>query len=306
MDATVPFFDPASRGFHHGGPYSAQHGQVPALGYSGPHVQHFRSVDDFLVAFTAYAVATRRVTPSDISDGRSLGATLRLSPAALAGLPVNLWRPSDWLGCRSYALVAGDRDTAAAHSLSLLQLPTEVARAAASLDTSFLTTAPAPDSALAAKPAPDPDSDTPESDSDDRAEPKEDAPGAAREPLPDAALLAALKSDAPRVEELRRHLLDRGLPTVGLKGELVGRLFEHLLAPPAPSPAARPSGGAPSARSVVDSVTLQHHASALTTRLAGGASAFPRLLSKLYPVGDGSSDAPRSTPASSTAWSSRK
>ena len=124
MDANVQFFDPASRGFHHGGPYSAQHGRVPALGYSGPHVQHCRSVDDFLVAFTAYAVATRRVTPSDISDGRSLGATLRLSPAALAGLPVNLWRPSDWLAYRSYALVAGDRDTAAAHSLSLLQLPT--------------------------------------------------------------------------------------------------------------------------------------------------------------------------------------
>ena len=66
---------------------------------------------------------------------------------------------------------------------------------------------------------------------------------------------------------------------MGLKGELVGRLFEYLLAPSASPLAARPSGVAPSARSIVDSVTLQHQASVLTNRLAADLSAYPRLLS---------------------------
>ena len=274
MDATANFL-PTSYGLQHPG-------MPPVPGSRVPKVQHFRSVDEFLVTFTACAVSHCQITPSDVPDGRSLGATFRLSQAALAGLPVNLWRPSEWLDFRPCALVAGDRDTAAAHSLYLLQLPTEVLWAATSLDTLFLAIAPASGSPADAKPDPDPDNDASDSDSDDHAQPKADAgiPGAALGPLPDADLLAALRSDTPRVEDLRRHLLDRGLPAVVLKGELVGRLFEHLLAPSAPPPDVRPYGGAPSARSIADSVVLQRHASTLTNHIAGGATAFPRLLTK--------------------------
>ena len=135
MDAAYAFFPPS-----YGPPRQGSQGLRPDV----PKVQHFRSVDEFLVAFTAYAVKYCQITPSEIPDGRSLGATFRLSPAALAGLAVNLWRPSEWLDFRPYTLVSGDRDIAAAHSLSLLQLPTKVLRAAALLDTSFLTIAPAP------------------------------------------------------------------------------------------------------------------------------------------------------------------
>jgi len=279
----------------------------PVPGPRAPKVQRVRSVDDFLVAFTAYAVSHCQITPSDDPDGRSLGATFRLSPTAFAGLPVNLRRPSRWLDFRPYALVAGDHDTAASHSLFLLQLPTEVLWAATSLDTLFLAIAPAPGSPADAKPDPDPDTDASDSDSDDHAQPKADAgiPGAALGPVPDADLLAALRSDTPRVEDLRRHLLDRGLPTVGLKGELVGRLFEHLLAP-SPPPGARPYGGGPSARSIADSVALQRDASALTNRLAGCASAFPRYSPSSTSTPPGPLTQPRPTPVSSTAWSSRR
>ena len=70
-------------------------------------MHHFRSVDKFLVAFTDYAVSHCQITPSDVPDGRSLGVTFRLSPAALAGLAVNLWRPSEWLDFRPYACRRG-------------------------------------------------------------------------------------------------------------------------------------------------------------------------------------------------------
>ena len=148
---------------------------------------------------------------------------------------MNLWRLSEWLDSQPYALVAGDRATAAAHSLTLLQLPASILRAVASLDTSFLAAAPAPGPPADEKPDPDTDTDASDSDSDDVPQPKAGAgpPGVAHGPLPDADLLSALRSGAPRAEGLRRHLRDRGLPSVGLKGELVGRLFEYLLAPSA-------------------------------------------------------------------------
>ena len=59
--------------------------------YNGPEVCHFRSVADFLAAFTKHVSSRLPLTALDIPDGHSLGATFRLSPAALAGLPVNLW-----------------------------------------------------------------------------------------------------------------------------------------------------------------------------------------------------------------------
>ena len=171
-------------------------------------------------------------------------------------------------------------------------LPKSYARAA-SLNTSFPAAGPASGSPADGKPDPDPDTDANDSDPDDHAQPKPGPGAPARAPLSDADLLAALRSDALRVEVLRLHLEDRGLPTVGLKGVLVGRLFEHLLAPPSPSPVVRPAGGAPTtARSIADSLALLDQASSLTNRLAAGASAYPRLLAVLYPDAAASSGTP--------------
>ena len=61
-----------------------------------PSGAHFRSVTEFFTAFTAYAVAHLPLSPSDIPDGHTLGATFHLSSTALAGLPVNLWRSMEW------------------------------------------------------------------------------------------------------------------------------------------------------------------------------------------------------------------
>ena len=94
MDATGNF-NPASYGPQHVGSPLAHFGGPSVPGHGGcPLVQNFRTVGDFVVAFTAYAASRYLLTPSDVPDGLSLGATFSLSPSALAGLPVNLWRPS--------------------------------------------------------------------------------------------------------------------------------------------------------------------------------------------------------------------
>ena len=62
--------------------------------YNDPKVRHFRSVADFLAAFTKHVSSRLPFTALDIPNGLSLGASFRQSPAALAGLPVKLWRPS--------------------------------------------------------------------------------------------------------------------------------------------------------------------------------------------------------------------
>jgi len=262
-------------------------------------VQHFRSVPEYLAAFTAYAIAyLPHLTPGDIPNGLTLGSTFRPSAAALASLPVNLWRSSDWDEFKPHATFASDPATATALSLTHQQLPAEILRVVRTLDTSFLNTVPASGSPADAKPPADSDSDADGPGPDDLAQPKaEEAPAgpgtSPRLPLPDPDLLAALRSDTLLVDDLRRHLEDRGLPTVGLKGVLVGRLFEHLLAPPSPAPLVRsPSGGPASARSIVDSLTLLDQASALTNRLAATASSYPRLLSELYPDATASPGSP--------------
>ena len=86
-------FDPNLQGPHFGGTLPS--GSLPSP-HSPPLVQHFRSVTEFLTAFTAYAVAHLPLSPSDIPDGHTLGATFHLSSTALAGLPVNLWRSMEW------------------------------------------------------------------------------------------------------------------------------------------------------------------------------------------------------------------
>ena len=96
-----------------------------------PLVQHVRSVAEFLAAFTAYAVTHLPLTPSDIPDGRKLGATFHLSATALAGLLINLWREAEWDEYKSHATVAGDTATAASNSLAQQQLPADVKWAAA-------------------------------------------------------------------------------------------------------------------------------------------------------------------------------
>ena len=157
---------------------------------SPPLVQHFRSVPEYLTAFTAYAIAhLPHLTPADIPDGHTLGATFRLSPAALAGLPVNLWRSSDWDEYKQHTTSASDPATATAHSLAHQQLPAEIFHAAATLDSSFLANAPASGSPADAKPEPGPDSDADDPAPDDLAQPKAGEPKAgpgapARSPLP--------------------------------------------------------------------------------------------------------------------------
>ena len=161
-------------------------------------------------------------------------------------------------------------------------IPAGVLCAAATHHTSFLrahlaTRPGGPPPALAPAPA----TDALGSDTDDLAQPKA-GPGlhrAASLPHPDAELLDALRTEILLVEDLRLHLRDRGLSSVGLKGGLVGRLFEYLLTPSASPPTPRPSGEAPSARFIVDSVALQTSAPALTSRLAAHLSEYPRLVS---------------------------
>ena len=165
--------------------------------------------------------------------------------------------------------------------------------AAAPLEISFLSSGLA-GSPPYTKPAPGSDSGVPDSDTEDLAQPKAGPgpPRAARVPLPDADLLSALRKDALLVEHLRPHLRDRSLSSVGLKGELDGRLFEYLLAPSVCPPAPRPTGEALPARSIVDYLALQNSAPVLTNCRAAGISEYPRLISRLYPDAAGSSAPP--------------
>ena len=94
-----------------------------------PKFYHFRSAADFLAAFKTHTSSRLPLTPLDIPDGLSLGATSRLSPTALAGSPVNLWRPSEWLEYRTYALTTYSiRLQGSAEALARDKLKTTLAR----------------------------------------------------------------------------------------------------------------------------------------------------------------------------------